>query len=629
MFKLLRYFLKSLVALFLVAVVSVVGVVTLVDPNQFKSIIQKRISEATGQMLSIQGGLSWHLTPSLSIEARDLALETSAMISENHFTVKKIRLAPKLWSILSGKPLVNIQVEGLNAHFSQTIAGNSLLDNIQNMPLFHTAKKSTAFWILPYDITIENATLHWQDAITHEDIHFKNIRLLAQKVSLGAVGIQAPLDLQFEIEDANTDHTGTFSLKAAWAFNHLRQQFDIQNLVCHTNFPRLPFNTLLANLHIQRSPSMPVIEGSVHVPDLDLQAGFSNFNLPFYSISAKAADLKGHFSYQKPMLSVTSFNLAFDNEASISGFFKTDIHAKTLKSLNLSGNFTAKNLRIGTLPIPEVKTMLQAKEGIFIFDQVKAQLASSHHQGRMQVDIRNDVPEFVISDELHSFEINEVLARLDLKDKLYGSIKANVNLTTQGSTPDAWLQHLSGKAYLHLTDGRLRGIDLSPLLRHAQSTLVMLKDTLSKRNTVNIGAILTAELGEWRLQAMNVDLLVTPFRHLETNITFDKGRAYTSDFKLIHPEYTVNAHGMVDLTQRHIESQALALLTHPKSHPSEAFSAFLKETPLAIQLKGPLDNVTIQPNLTHYADGAINLVHKTPAEKTNDSHSLEKLFGFP
>ncbi len=629
MFKLLRYLFKCLIALCLIAIVSVVGVITLVDPNQFKGMIQKRISEATGQRLNIQGALSWHLTPSLSIEADDLALETSAMFSQNHCTVKKIRLVPKLWSILSGKPLVNIQLEGLHAHFSQTIAGNSLLNNIQKMPLFHTTQRSAGFWILPYDITIENATLHWQNAITHENIHVKNIRLLAQKVSAGAVGLAAPFDLQFELEDGNTEHTGKFAFKAAWTFNHLRQQFDIQNLVCHTNFPSLPFNTLLANLRIQQSSAMPMIEGSVHVPDLNLQRGFSHFHLPFYETFAKIADFKGHFSYQTPILSVTSFNLTLDNEGSISGFFKTDPHAKTLKSLNLTGNFTAKNVRIGALPIPEVKTMLQAKEGVFIFDQVKAQLASSHHQGSMQIDIRNDIPEFTISDEWHSFEINEVLARLDLKDKIYGNIKANVNLTTQGSTPDAWLQHLSGKAYLHLTDGRLRGIDLSPLLRHAQSTLVMLRDTLSKRNTVNIGAILTAELGEWRLQAMNVDLLVTPFRHLETNITFNNGRAYTSDFKLTHPEYTVNAHGMVDLTQRHIESQALALLTHAKSHPSEAFSTFLKETPLAIHLKGPLDNVTIQPNLTHYADGAINLVHKTPVEKTNDPHSLEKLFGFP
>ncbi|HEV2524081.1 MAG TPA: AsmA family protein [Gammaproteobacteria bacterium] len=630
----ITYFFKFLIALCLVGTLSLIGIITLVDPNQFKNVVQKRISEATGQMLTINGALSWHITPTLSLEAHDLSLETSSTYSGSAqrptpmVTLKKIRFVPKLWSLLSGKPLVNIHLEGLNASVSGSIAGHSLLDNIQKMLLFQTTQKSLAFWVVPYDITVENATLQWKDAITNQDIWFKNITLSAQKVPLGIVGIHAPLNIHFELQDANSDHIGNFSFKATWAFNAKAQQLDIQDLECNTNFPTLPFNTLLGKFQIHRLQNVPIIAGSFHIPNLSVQYGLSNFNMPFYPVSAKTADLKGSFTYQMPMLAITSFNLTFENEANVSGSFKTDLHAKTLKTLNLTGSFVGKNLRIGTLPIPEIKTTLQANNGIFIFDHIKAQLASSHHQAKMQIDIRGDVPQFTIADQMDSFEINELLARLDLKDKLYGNIKATVHLTTQGNSPDAWLQHLSGNAYVHLTDGRVRGIDLSPLLRHAQSTLVMLKDTLSKRNSANISAILTAELGEWRLQAMNVDLLVTPFRHLETNITFDNGRAYTADFKLTHPEYTVNGHGMVDLMQKNVEYQALALLTHPKQHPSEPFSLFLKETPLAIHIKGPFDNLVVQPNLAHYADGAINVVHKGTTEKAADN-TLEKLFGFP
>lgn len=635
MFKWITYVFKFLVALCLVGTLSLIGIITLVDPNQFKNVVQKQIFEATGQMLTINDTLSWRITPTtLSLEARDLSLETPSTYSGSTqkpipmVTLKKVRFVPKFWSILSGKPLVNIHVEGLNATLSRSIAGHSLLDNIQEMPIFHPTQKSLAFWVLPYDITVENATLHWKDAITNQDIRFKNITLFAQKVPLGAVGIHAPLNIHFELQDTNSDHTGNFSLKAMWAFNPKAQQLDIRDLECNTNFPNLPFNTLLGKFQIQRLQNIPIIVGSFHIPNLSVQYGLSNFNMPFYPVSAKTADLRGTFTYQMPMLAVTSFNLAFENEANISGSFKTEPHAKTLKTLNLAGSFVGRNIRIGTLPIPEIKTTLQANNGIFIFEHIKAQLASSHHQAKMQIDIRNDVPQFTISDQMDSFEINELLARLELKDKLYGKIKATVNLTTQGDSPDAWLQHLSGNAYVHLTDGRVRGIDLSPLLRHAQSTLVMLKDTLAKRNSANIGAILTAELGEWQSQATNAEQLVTPFRHLETNITLDKGRAYTADFKLTHPEYTVNGHGMVDLMQKNVEYQALALLIHPKQHLSESFSLFLKETPLAIHIKGPFDNLAVQPNLAHYADGAINVAHKATTEKAADN-TLEKLFGFP
>lgn len=636
MFKLIKYLFKFFIALCLVATVSIIGIITLVDPNQFKPVIQKRMSEATGQMLTINGTLSWHLTPALSIEAHDIALETPgatlpgpAQGPAPTITLKKISFAPKLWSIITGKPFVNIHLEGLNAELSRSIVGQ-----------FQTTLKPAAFRILPYNITVENATLHWQDAISNQDLQFKNINISAQKIPLGTLGIDAPFEITFEVQDLNFEHTGTFSIKANWTFNHSTQQLNIQNLDCNTNFPTLPFNTVLGTLHIQQLQNTPAVEGTFHLPNLSLQYGLSNLNLPTYPLSAKTADLKGTFTYQMPTLAVTSFHLALDDGANITGSFKTKLQntltgsaqgsTPTLRTLKLTGVFAGKNLRIGTLPIPEFKTTLEANEGVFIFDHIKAQLASSRHHAKMQIDMRTEVPTFTISDQMDSFELNELLARLDTKDKLYGNIKANINLTTQGSSPDAWLQHLSGKAYVHLTDGRVRGIDLSPLLRHAQSTIVMLKDTLSQRNSANIGAILTAELGEWRVQAQSthVDCLVTPFRHLEANITFDNGKAYTSDIKLIHPEYVVNGHGIVDLLQRQVEYQGLALLTHPKQPPSESLFLFLKETPLAIQVKGPFDNLSIQPNLAHYADGAINLVHKAPTEKASD-HALEKLFGFP
>ncbi len=635
MFKLITYVFKFLIALCLVGTLSFIGIITLVDPNRFKHVVQKQIFEATGQNLTINGTLSWHIMPILSLEAHDLSLKLateprSTQVSLSALTLKKIRFTPKLWSLLSGQPLVDIQLDGLNATLHRSIATQSLLDNIQKVPLLRSFKNQKSFRILPYDISIENATLHWKDAINNQEIRFNNIKLLAQKIPLSVVGTHTPLKIHLELQDVNSKHTGNFSLNAMWAFNAKRQQVDIQDLACNSNFPDLPFNTFYGKFQIHRLDNLPIIVGHFHIPHLNVQHGLSNFNMPLF-LSTKTADLKGIFTYQRPMLAVTSFNLIFENEAAILGSFKTDLHAKTFKTLRLTGNFIGKNLRIGTLPIPEIETTLQANNGIFIFDHIKAQLANSHHQAKMQIDIREDVPQFILSDQMDSFEINELLARLDLKDKLYGNIKATANLTTQGESPEACLEHLSGHAYVHLTDGRVSGIDLSPLLRHAQSTLVMLKDTLSKRNSANISAILTAELGEWRSQAMNnVDPLVTPFKHLETKITFDRGRAYTADFKLTHPEYTVNGHGMVDLMQKNVEYQALALLTHPKQHPSESFSLFLKETPLAIQLKGSFDNLSVQPNLAHYADGAINVVHKTTAEKASDGpNTLEKLFGFP
>jgi uncharacterized protein involved in outer membrane biogenesis len=613
MFKLFKYSCKVFVAFCLLGTVFLIGIITLVDPNQFKSVIQKQVTAATGQTVAINGPLSWHITPFLSLEARDLSLALPTL-SDNAFTLKTARFEPKLWSLFTGRLLVDIRLQGLEA-------------TVNHMPTFQINLNPASMRFLPYNITLEDSILHWKNSGKNQDLKFKNITLLAKKISLGAAGFKTPITVNFELEDTNRDHTGSFSFKAEWAFNYKVHTLDIQNIELNTNYPVLPFNTLLGKLQIQTQQNN-AIEGSFQVPNLGLQYALSYFHLPVYPISAKTIDLTGTFKYQFPMLEVTAFNMALENEGSITGSFKTNLQQKNLKTLNLIGSFAGNNLKIGAFPISEFKTTLQAKDGLFIFDNIKAQLASSHHHAKIEIDIREDIPQITLADQINGFEINEVLARLGEKDKIYGNIQAKVNLATKGHTPYELLQNLSGKTYIHLTDGRIRGIDISPLLRHAQSTVVMLKETLAKRNSINVGAILTAELGEWRLQAMNHDQLVTPFRHLETNIIFNEGKAYTADFKLSHPEYTVNGHGIVDLLQQNVDYQALALLTHAKPHPSEQVSLFLQETPLAIQIKGSFDTLSIQPNLSRYADTAINPANKGAAEKTTDQ-TLEKLFGFP
>src|SRR5689334_17237315 len=111
MVKMLKYSLKIFAALCLVGIVFMIGVVTVVDPNRFKTMIQKLMTEATGQSLAINGPLSWHILPALSLEVRDLAINT--------VTLKTARFEPRLWSLLTGKLLIDIHMKGLNANLNQ------------------------------------------------------------------------------------------------------------------------------------------------------------------------------------------------------------------------------------------------------------------------------------------------------------------------------------------------------------------------------------------------------------------------------------------------------------------------------------------------------------------------------
>ena len=223
------------------------------------------------------------------------------------------------------------------------------------------------------------------------------------------------------------------------------------------------------------------------------------------------------------------------------------------------------------------------------------------------------------------------------KDKIYGKFHANTQLTTQGKTLEDCFRNVAGLAQVTLIDGKIQGIDLNPLLKHAQSTVTMLSDTISKKQPINIGAVLTAELGEWKQQAVNYQQLSTPFRMIETTLNIENGKLQTSNFKLTHPEYTVNGQGTLDLLHKNIEYQASALLNRSAPENAPYLAIFLKDTPLAIKLNGPFNNLSVRPELGHYAEGALRLLkpepepmQKIPAEPTpNTEHTLEKLFGYP
>lgn len=333
MIKFLKYLLKIAFALAVLGAISVVGIITLVDPNQFKDTIQKEVVQATGRVLTIHGPLYWQVDPNVSIEAHDLVLTNAPTFSNEFFTLKTLRIKPNLWALVSGKLWVNVHLDGLNLNLARDISGQAnwqdLLQKVQKHALF-------AF---PYNITLENAILNWQDAVSNQDLQFTNITASAQQLPLGAIGIQSPLSASFQLKDKNQDHSGQSSFKAVWCFNHKLQQLDIQNLEISTNFPDVPFATLMGELHIQNLQNTPMIQGKLHIPNLNLQYWLSGFNVPFYPVSSRPVDLKTAFQYQFPNLDVTSFTIALENEGSFSGAFKTNLSVKTLRTLSLNGAF--------------------------------------------------------------------------------------------------------------------------------------------------------------------------------------------------------------------------------------------------------------------------------------------------
>ena len=604
--------------------ISIIGIITLVDPNQFKDYIRKQISLSTGRALTINGPIYWYLDPGLSVEFYDVSLGNAPTFSGEFFTIKKARFEAKPWTILSGKLFVDVQLQGLQLNLTRNIAGLSNWADLQKT--FLEKKHSKKPFFLPYSITLEDASLNWHDASADRQIKISQFDLAAKKLPVGIAGFPIPITATFHLEDLSQNHVGNLALNAEWCFNE-KQQLAIQNVKLTANLQDYRPLILTGELNIQDFKNIPLIQGKFQAFNIDLSQWLTELNLPLYPLMTPNADLKTAFTYRAPSLEVTSLLLSLENKGSLEASFKTDLHNKMLRTLTLNGSFHGKKLRVLGLPLTEISSTVDAKEGVFNFDNVNVQFANSQHQGKLKVDLRNPIPKFQVSDQLYSPDINELLALIGEKDKITGKIQATASFTTQGSNLKECIHNLFGNAYITLMDGKVRGIELPPLLQHAQSTIVMLTDTLAKRQPINVAAVLTAELGEWKQQAINYQQLTSPYHTIETNISIEDGKMHTSDFKLTHSEYTVSGQGVLDLVNKNAEYQALALLAQAPQLSSQSVLTFLKKTPLSIQIHGPFNNLSVRPNLAHYAESAIKLVQKSHIENSNDN-TLEKLFGF-
>lgn len=70
----MRRFLTALAIILAVVVAGMSALVLLVDPNDFRGYMVKKVEDKTGYHLKIDGDLRWHVWPQLSILAGQMSL---------------------------------------------------------------------------------------------------------------------------------------------------------------------------------------------------------------------------------------------------------------------------------------------------------------------------------------------------------------------------------------------------------------------------------------------------------------------------------------------------------------------------------------------------------------------------
>lgn len=627
MTQLIKRGLKTIAAIGVILLIVTIGFVTLIDPACFKGDIQKQIVFRTGRPLTIQGPLYWRMSPGLSLEINDLTLPNVPASGEPFLSIKKAYLTPNLWSLFSGHLSFDIQVHDLNIQLIRYATEDSNFKELQTRFIQSFSEENPSRFFSVNAILIHHATVNWQDSMTHQSLYLTHLTLKAEKLIRGLTGFPTPISMSCELTDAQHTQLGHLTFNAEWQLSHQHQQLDFHGIALKAEFQGLPLIALNGNLSIPNFKDFSTLQGKLTFPNIALADWGKVFNLPTQDLLLQTGNLVTTFEYEKNALKVSNFTLALNDHGLMEGAFIWNMQPQP-NMLELDGKFSVKALKIGSTKLDSFKTDLQAKRGIWSF-KPELRMAEGFHTADLKIDFNGFAPKFEFSAQGDHFEINDLLTLFQYKNTLHGRANAKTILVSQGNTREELLQNLSGKLEVSISDGQIGGIELTPLLLHAQSTIHSLSTALMKKQKIDFSSELTKELGVWKQQASVQHPLITPFSWGDIHLTFERGLAQLTTLKFSHPKYSLEGHGSYDLIQETMEYQALALLNSlPQGGTSNEMFDFFKRTPLTIQVKGPLNNLAVQPDLVGYTQGALKLVQRDPLDKTNDK-GLEKLFGFP
>ena len=144
----------------------------------------------------------------------------------------------------------------------------------------------------------------------------------------------------------------------------------------------------------------------------------------------------------------------------------------TLKTLNLQGSLRIGALKAASIKLAKVRVDLNARDGQLNIDPLSAQLYQGSMQGTLSVTQaahRRAMPVFALEQKLQGVNIAPLLKDLADVELLEGKGHVTASLKASGNAISALKSTLAGKVTMNLTDGAVRGFNLTERIRDVQA----------------------------------------------------------------------------------------------------------------------------------------------------------------
>ena len=586
-------------------VAAVAALPLLVPTTSLRGAIETQVSRATGRAFKINGALSVSIFPGLGLDARDVALANApGWVARDLVHIERMRIAVKLWPLLSGKievsqivlekPVIALEVtyrgeanwlmtpqRGAaggpalppNAEFAGVrIEGGRVSyddDEVDTHGAIADLDADVALVSLALPTGVSGAfTLRGRRLKFATTIATPQMLLAGKPMEVNLALTSDFLNAAFlgrVTREGNASGTGTLrapSLKdlAAWlgrpvsagrGLGALSAQADIammgQSIQLRELKAKLDAMTMQGELFVDYRLPMPFVEGAMSIDALDLNTYLQ---------------LGGGGPQHAP------------SGPPGGGWSRTPVKLDLLKLAN--GEVT---LSVGTLRVLHLKTgkaviALALRDGLMTAHLGPMQLYGGSGTADLTVDTRGPSPSVANKLSFASIAMGPFLADTIGVDKLAGTGTIALDVTSSGASPDAIMRALSGKGVVAIGRGSVHGVDMGQVARTVQTIL-------------SAGA--TGQSA------------TTPFDSFRGSFSISNGMLWNGDLKLDSAFLRMTGQGHLDLG-----NQTIAYRIEPKASIGGRMHLLDVGVPFAIS--GPWSHVHYVPDLAGAVTGLVGSV---------------------
>jgi AsmA protein len=235
------------------------------------------------------------------------------------------------------------------------------------------------------------------------------------------------------------------------------------------------------------------------------------------------------------------FGAAFDPNDQVKGSISADLTAVgTINSPQIQGTLSASKIQAQDIVLTNVHANTRMKNGVVDLSPVTAGIFGGQEAGDITIDTKAAHPQCSVKTKFSGVDTNALLSAVSsVKDKLYGSLAADANLTFAIDAGANVARTLNGVLNFNVTNGQLKGVNILGELSR-------------------IGKFLNAAPA----QSSGSD---TPLKKFSGTLNFVNGVANTNNLVAAIPEGSLAANGSLNLSTEGIDMHMNAVLADSAS----------------------------------------------------------------